>query len=106
MTQKKKAPAINRIQAREIDKKFTLAIKALSSYMHNTGIVTDDLLGYKIPAGTYTDKHGVEWQVQAHAICSKKLKIKKDEVIPMIRKWAIGLKFRAIIKYIIDWSNN
>ena len=32
--------------------------------------------------------------------------IKKDEVIPMIRKWAIGLRFRTIIKYVIDWTNN
>ena len=102
---KKKAPVINRIQARELDKKFVKATKTLSQYMHNTGAITDDLLGYKIPAGTFTDKFGREWQVQAHAVCSKKMIMRKDEIKPMIRRWAIGLKIRVIAKYIIDWSN-
>jgi hypothetical protein len=101
MKQKKK-PAINRIQARELDKKFVNATKALSKYMHNTGPVGGDLLGYKIPAGRFTDKLGREWEVQAHAVCAKKLMMKKNEVVPMIRKWAIGLKLRVFAKIIMD----
>lgn len=103
--QKKKAPKINRMQAREMERKFTPAIKALSSFMHNTTNTTDDLLGYKIPAGTFKDKFKREWQIQAHAVCSKGMMMKSDEVKPMIRKWAIGLKFRVFIKYLVEWSN-
>lgn len=102
MPTKKKNPNISRIQAREIEKKFTPALKVLSSHMHNTGPVTNDFIGYKVPAGTFTDRSGREWQVQAHAVCSKAHKIKKDEIIPIIRKWAIGLKVRTYLKYFID----
>jgi hypothetical protein len=98
------AKSLKRTQAREMEAKFTPAIKTLSNYMHNTGMVPVDFLGYKIPAGTFVDKNGVQWQIQAHAVCSKKHMIKKNEVIPMIRKWAIGLRVRIFIKYIVDWS--
>lgn len=95
-----------RTQARELDKKFVTATKALSNYLHNTGKVTDDFLGYKLHVGTFTDKLGRTWQVQAHAVLAKKKFIKRDEVIPMIRAWAIGVRVKAFIKYIIDQTFN
>ena len=98
--------SIKRTQARELESKFTPAIKTLSNYMHNTGNVPADFLGYKIPAGSFVDKNGVSWQIQAWAVCSKKHQIKKNEVVPMIRKWAIGLRVRIFIKYIVDWANS
>jgi predicted 3-demethylubiquinone-9 3-methyltransferase (glyoxalase superfamily) len=103
----KKALPIGRELEREIKNKFTEEIKALSQHMDSQGRVSDDFLGYKVPvAGEFKDKWGIPWQIQAHAICSKNHKIKERKVVPMIRKWAIGLKFRALIKYFIDWSNS
>ena len=99
------AKSIKRTQYREMESKFTPAIKVLSNYMHNTSNVPPDFLGYKIPAGTFTDKNGIVWQIQAHAICSKKHHIKKNEIVPMVRKWAIGLKIRIFIKYLVEWAN-
>lgn len=101
----KKKPAINRLQARGLDKKFTPAVKALSQYMHNTQPNTSaSFIGYEIPAGMFTDNSGREWQVQARAVCSKGSMIKKDEIRPIIKKWAIGLRVRVFFKYIIDWA--
>lgn len=100
---KKKTPAINRTQAREMERKFTPAIKSLSAYMHNTTPTTSAaFVGYEVPAGSFTDSSGREWQVIAMAVCNKDRMIKKDEIRPIIKKWAIGLRARAFIKYLID----
>lgn len=97
--------SISRTQYRDMENKFTPAIKTLSSHMHNTGKIPDSFLGYKVPAGKFKDGNGVEWQIQAWAVCSKKHQLKKNEVVPMVRKWAIGLKIRIFLKYLIDWSS-
>lgn len=99
------AKSLKRTQYREMESKFTPAIKALSSHMHNTGKIPAAFLGYKIPAGTFTDASGVEWQIQAWAVCSQKHKIRRNEVVPMIRKGAIGLRLKILLKYIVDWSS-
>lgn len=101
----KMAKSIKRTQYREMEKKFTPAIKNLSDHMHNTGSVPDDFLGYKIPAGEYTDSNGIKWQIQAWAVCSKKHQIRKNEIIPMIRKWALFLKFRLFLLGIVKSMN-
>ena len=103
---KKTKPSINRLERREVEKKFIPTLKALSSHLNNTGPVTDDFIGYKAPAGTVQDRSGRKWQLQAHAILSKSKMMKKDEVVPMVRKWAIGMKLRVFAKYLIDWSSN
>lgn len=69
--------------------------------MHNTGEVPEDFLGYKIPAGEFSDGNGVKWQVQAWAVCSKKHQIKTNEIVPMIRKGALLLKFRLFLLGIV-----
>ncbi len=98
-------PKLPRTKAREIEKKFTETIKGLSKHMHGIGHVPADFIGYKVPAGSFKDNLGRDWQIQAHAIISKKHKIKKNEIVPMIRKWAVMLKLRILLKYITDWSN-
>ena len=97
-----KKPSLSRLEYREIDKKFTASIKVLSNYLHNTGPATDVFRGYKVHAGTFTDRHGRTWQVQAHAVRVKKDFIKRDEVVPIISKWAVGFRIRIIFKHIID----
>lgn len=100
----KKTPkvSITRTYARDAEKKFFPAIKALSTHLRNTGRVTDDFLGYKVPAGSFRDDYGRKWQYQVYAVCSPGKFIKKEEVVPMVRKWAIGLRLRVISKHIID----
>jgi len=80
------------------------AIKALSEHVHKTTQVTSVFKGYKIPAGTFTDRQGRKWQYQVSAVVAKSEFMKKDEVLPLVSKWAIGLKIRVFIKYLIDWS--
>ena len=97
--------SLTRTQAREIENKLNPAIRALSVHLHNTGEVTTDFRGYKVPAGILKDKRNRTWQLQIQAVCVKKDFIKKDKVVPLIRKWAIGLKLRVLAKYLINWSN-
>lgn len=102
---KNKLPLLRTVQAREIESKFQPALKVLSSQMHSTGEVPPDFQGYKIPAGTVQDRMGRTWQIQAHAVVQKKSFIKKNEVVPIIRKGAILVRFRIFLKYLIDWAN-
>lgn len=102
---KNKLPLLRTVQAREIENKFSPALKMLSNQMHSTGEVPPDFQGYKIPAGTYTDRMGRTWQIQAHAVIAKGNFIKKNEVVPLIRKWAILVRLRIFLKYLIDWAN-
>ena len=89
---------------REVEKKLIPAIKLLSSYMHNTTpeAPKHSFHGYVVPAGTMTDGHGVSWQFQVQAICSKKKFIKENEIKPIIRKGAWMFKFRMFLKVFID----
>jgi hypothetical protein len=91
--------------ARDLEKKFNPAIKALSTSVRNTGPVTNDFVGYKIPAGSLTDDKGRRWQYQVHALCVPSKFIKKDEIVPIIRPWAIGVRIKAYLQYLINWAN-
>ena len=105
MTNKSNGPVSpTRLYARETEKKLNPAIKAISTYIRNTGQVTDDFIGYKLPAGSVKDNSGRTWQLQIYAVCQKSDFIKKDEIKPIISKWALGLKLRAISKWVIDWA--
>lgn len=97
--------SVTRLYARETERKLNPAIKAISTYIRNTGDVTDDFRGYKVPAGGLKDNRGRNWQLQVYAVCQKTDFIKKDEIKPIISKWAIGLKLRVMAKYIVDWAN-
>lgn len=101
---KNQAKSLTRLQYREVEKKVTPAIKILSSYMHNTApdAPKEDFFGYKIPAGTFVDGHGIKWQVQVHAVCAKPSFIKDNEIKPIIRKWAVVFKLRLFAKVLID----
>jgi len=103
-TKVNKPTSVTRLYARETERKLNPAIKAISTYIRNTGQVTDDFRGYKLPAGSLTDNTGRTWQLQVYAVCQKTDFIKKDEIKPIINKWAIGLKLRVLSKWIIDWS--
>ena len=105
MTNKSNGPSsATRLYARSAEKKLNPAIKAISTYIRNTGQVTDDFRGYKLPAGSVNDNLGRKWQLQIYAVCQKSDFIKKDEIKPIISKWAIGLKLRAFTTYIVDWA--
>jgi len=105
MATKKPMISPTRTFAREAEKKFNPAIKALSTSLRNTGVVTNDFIGYKIPAGDLVDDKGRRWQFQVSAIVVPSKFIKKNEVVPMIRKWAIGIRIKAYLKYVVDWAN-
>ena len=105
--------SITRTQYRELESKITPAIKILSKQVHDTGKLPDDFIGYKVPAGDLIKKvmvdgklTDVKWQIQVHAVCSSAHMIKKNEVKPMIRKWAIGFRVRLMLKYVVDWVNS
>ena len=99
-----KAPSVNRLHQRELEKKVIPAIKLLSKYMYNTSpeAPRKDFHGYKVPAGMFTDVHGISWQVQIHAVCTKDKFIKKNEIKPIIRKGAIMFRLRLFAKVLID----
>jgi hypothetical protein len=99
-----KPNSVTRLYARETERKLNPAIKAISTYIRNTGQVTDDFRGYKLPAGSLTDNSGRTWQLQVYAVCQKQDFIKKDEIKPIISKWAIGVRLKAISKYVVDWA--
>jgi len=100
----KRPRSISRLQAREAEKKVTPAIKILSTYMHNTSPDTPGNVfhGYEIPAGDFTDSKNRVWQLQVRAVMDKSLFIKKNEIKPIIRKWAVGFKVRLFFKLFID----
>lgn len=100
----KKRPSTNRLHARELEKKLVPSIKLLSNYMFNTApdAPKKDFYGYRVPSGTFVDGHGIKWQIQIHAYCTKDKFIKENEIKPIIRKWAIGFKLRLFAKVLID----
>ena len=93
-----------RLQDREVIRKVIPAIKLLSKYMHNTSpdAPKKDFHGYEIPVGTFKDGHGIEWQLQLSAICSKTKFIKNNEIKPIINRWSIMFKIRLFFKVLID----
>lgn len=103
---KKESPIYRQFQAREVEKKFTPAIKAIANNVSSTGKVPANFTGYKVPAGTFTDNMGRTWQVQAYAVLTKKDFIKNNEVVPILSKGAMMVRFRMFLKYIVDWANN
>lgn len=100
----KNAPLLRTVQEREAIKKIVPSIKVVSNQLHTTGQVPPEFVGYKVPAGTVTDYNGRTWQLQVHAVVAKADFIKKNEVIPIIRKGAILIRVRIFLKYIIDWA--
>lgn len=94
-----------RLQAREAERKLMPAIKAISSAVHKTGPIPGNFKGYKVPAGELSDHLGRKWQYQITAIISKSDFIKKDEVVPMFKGWSLGIRVKAFLKYVIDWTN-
>lgn len=96
--------SITRTEARDMEAKIKPAIKALSMSVMKTGRIPDNFVGYKVPAGDF-DTNGIKCQLQVWAVYSKSHRIKKNEVVPIIRKGAILFKFRLWIKHIVDWSN-
>ena len=101
MKQKKK-PSVNRVVARKAEKVLNPAIKKVAESVHKTGKVPEDFLGYKAAAGTF-EIMGRTWQYQISAVCTKKDIMKSDgEPITLTRKWAIGVRLRAIAKHIVD----
>lgn len=99
-----KTRSIPRTQAREAEKKLMPAIKALSQSIANTRIIPDKFTGYKATAGeVYIN--GRKWQYQVSAVCAKTEFIKNDEITPMLKGWTLGLKLKALVKYLIDWAN-
>lgn len=93
-----------RLQWKEAEKKVVPAIKLLSQYMHSTSpeAPKEDFHGYVVPAGAFVDGHGVKWQLQVSAVCSKSKFIKNNEIKPIIRKWAVMFKLRLFAKVFID----
>ena len=98
----KRVRSVNRIEAREAEKKLTPAIKAISSHVNNTTEIASVFKGYKLPAGEVEDKRGRKWQYQIHAVVSKGDFIKRDEVQPIIAKGAILFRLRIFLKALID----
>ena len=103
MRNEKKRPSSNRIYAREMEKKFIPAIKAISEALHKTSpeVPTSILHGYEALAGNLKS-NGMQWQLQVRAVCTKKLQIKNNIVKPIISKKAIMFKIRVFVKGVID----
>lgn len=99
--------SINRFQARELEQKIIPAIKLLSKYMHNTSpdAPTKEFKGYEVPAGLFTDGHGISWQVQIRAVKVKSLFIKNNEIKPILRKGLSLFKVRLFLSVLIDKIN-
>ncbi|WP_372647795.1 hypothetical protein [Draconibacterium sp.] len=101
-TSQQKLTSNRRLVAREAKQKFDPAIKGLTESIRHTNEVTDIFHGYKVNAGTYVDGRGRTWQLQVHGVLAKGNFIKKDQVIPVFSKWAIGIRVKAFIKHLID----
>jgi hypothetical protein len=99
-----KKPSINRLQAREVERKILPAVKLLSSYMHKTApnAPIKDFHGYCVPAGKFSDHSGRTWQLQVRAVCTKKEFVKDEQIHPIIRKGAWLFKLRLFSKAFID----
>lgn len=102
---KKKKP-YPRLTIWEAEKKFDDAIKAVSTSVKNTSRVPNEFKGYQAPVGTPFDINGFRWQFQVRAVCTKPDFIKKNEVIPISKKWLIAARIKAFMKHVVDWSNN
>jgi len=101
----KNPKSITRLQYRDMENKIQPAIRAISIAFSKTGKLTDDFRGYEVPAGEpFADTMGRKWQLQVRMVVAKGEFIKKNEVKPMIKKWAIGLRLRVLAKYVIEWS--
>jgi hypothetical protein len=99
-----KKTSINRLQARDAEKKILPAIKMLSKYMHNTtsDVPLKNFHGYELCAGHFMDHSGRKVQLQIRAIYSKGKYVKEGEIHPIIRKWALFFKLRLFVKAFID----
>ncbi|MCK5614698.1 hypothetical protein KAR91_73230 [Candidatus Pacearchaeota archaeon] len=101
-TSQQKTTSANRLMARAAEKKLQPAIKHLSEAVRNTTELPKKFIGYKLPGGELIDNKGVHWQLQVHAVVSKKHIIKKNELTPVFEKWAISIHIKAWIKYALD----
>lgn len=99
----KRKVSINRIQARELDKKLLPAVKKISQYIHNTApdAPENDFNGYILSAGSFSLGKR-RWQLQIRAVCTKKEFVKEDDIHPIIRKGALMFKLRLFSKTLID----
>jgi hypothetical protein len=89
--------------ARKAEKVLNPAIKKIASSIARTQEVSPDFRGYQIYGGTLKDPHGRTVQYQISAMYAKKDMIEDtEEPIKLVRKWAIGLKLRALAKHIVD----
>lgn len=102
-----KKRSINRFQARELEQKIIPSIKLISKYMYSTApdAADKEFHGYKVPSGTFTDSHGISWQVQVHAIRTKNLFIKNNEIKPILRKGLTFFKIRVFASMLIEKIN-
>lgn len=96
--------SINRLQARDLEKKLMPAIKQLSKHMHGTHnkVPVKNFHGYVIPAGEMDGASGLHWQIQVKAVCTKKEYIKTNEIKPIIRKWAIFFRLRLFASALVE----
>ena len=101
-TSQQKLTSNRRLLAREAEKKLSRPIKAVSDAIGNTNDVADIFYGYKVHGGTLTDGKGRTWQLQIYGVIAKKSFIKNDKIVPIFSKWAVGVRVKAFIKYLID----
>jgi len=101
----RKTPKYKRLTIWEAEKKFDTAIRALSTSVQQTREVQDVFKGFKVPVGQPFYHNNKRWQFQVSAYCTKDMIIKKNEVVPILAKLAIGIRLRSIAKYIVDWAN-
>ena len=92
------------MQVRAAEKKILPAVKVLTAYMHNTTpeAPKNDFRGYCVPAGTFDDAHGIKWQLQVRAVCTKKHFVKDEQVTPIIRKNAWLFKARLFLSELVN----
>ena len=104
MVQKKSPMSINRLHARELEKKVVPAIKVMSKHMFTVNPETPEqhFHGHKIPCGDFVDHYGVKVQLQLHAVRVKSQFIRENEIQPIFNKWSILFKLRLRIKAFID----
>ncbi len=100
--------SVTRTNYREANTKVVEAVKVLSQHMHNVNpeTPTETFHGYRVPAGDFVDKYGVKCQLQIHAVRLKSDFIKRNEIEPIINKWAIGFKVRALLTEFIKRVKN
>lgn len=93
-----------RAKAREAERKFFPAIKAISEQLHNTGTIPNEFIGYEMPAGTVKGHNNVEWQLQIRAVCANSKKLNKNQIYPIISDGmkALILKSKVFLKHLVD----